>query len=95
MIMDMATATHIVQELNSILWGPYCLIPLLVGTGIYFTFKLRFVQIRLFFAAIRQVFAEKPAEFDPRKYLGPARDNMKKLYIHKIVNVLGSNGKAE
>ena len=46
-------------------------------------------------AAIRQVFAEKPAEFDPRKYLGPARDNMKKLYIHKIVNVLGSNGKAE
>ena len=54
--MDMATATHVVQELNSILWGPYCLIPLLVGTGIYFTFKLRFVQIRLFFAAIRQVF---------------------------------------
>ena len=45
-------------------------------------------------AAIRQVMAEKPAEFDPRKYLGPARDNMKKLYIHKIVNVLGSDGKA-
>ncbi len=35
-------------------------------------------------AAIREVFATKPAEFDPRKYLGPARDNMKKLYIHKI-----------
>jgi len=46
-------------------------------------------------AAIRVVFANKPAEFDPRKYLGPARDNMKKLYVHKIVNVLGSNGKAE
>ena len=45
-------------------------------------------------AAIRQVFAEKPAEFDPRKYLGPARDNMKKLYIHKIKEVLGSDGKA-
>lgn len=44
-------------------------------------------------AAIRRVFAEKPEEFDPRKYLGPARDNMKKLYIHKIVNVLGSDGK--
>lgn len=43
--------------------------------------------------AIRKVFVEKPAEFDPRKYLGPARDNMKKLYIHKIVNVLGSDGK--
>ena len=46
-------------------------------------------------AAIRRVFAEKPAEFDPRKYLGPARDNMEKLYRHKIVNVLGSKGKAE
>ena len=46
-------------------------------------------------AAIRQTFAEKPGEFDPRKYLGPARDNMKKMYTHKIVNVLGSNGKAE
>jgi fructose-bisphosphate aldolase class II len=44
-------------------------------------------------AAIRKTLAEKPAEFDPRKYLGPARDNMKKLYEHKIVNVLGSNGK--
>ena len=46
-------------------------------------------------AAVRQVFAEKPAEFDPRKYLGPARDNMEKLYKHKIINVLGSAGKAE
>ena len=45
-------------------------------------------------AAIRKVFHDKPGEFDPRKYLGPARDEMKKLYIHKIVNVLGSNGKA-
>ena len=44
-------------------------------------------------AAIRKVFAEKPAEFDPRKYLGPARDNMEKLYKHKILNVLGSNDK--
>lgn len=46
-------------------------------------------------AAVRQVFAEKPAEFDPRKYLGPARDNMEKLYKHKIINVLGSAGMAE
>jgi len=45
-------------------------------------------------AAIRKTLAEKPAEFDPRKYLGPARDNMKKLYVHKIVDVLGSDGKA-
>jgi fructose-bisphosphate aldolase, class II len=45
-------------------------------------------------AAIRKVFAEKPGEFDPRKYLGPARDSLKQLYIHKIKNVLGSIGKA-
>ena len=44
-------------------------------------------------AAIRKTFAEKPAEFDPRKYLGPARDNMEKLYKHKIINVLGSENK--
>ncbi|MCQ2307792.1 MAG: class II fructose-1,6-bisphosphate aldolase [Bacteroidales bacterium] len=42
-------------------------------------------------AAIRKTMAEKPAEFDPRKYLGPARDRMKELYMHKIINVLGSN----
>ncbi len=41
-------------------------------------------------AAIRDVFANKPAEFDPRKYLGPARDALKDLYKHKIENVLGS-----
>ena len=45
-------------------------------------------------AGIRKVFAEKPAEFDPRKYLGPARDRMKAMYTHKIVNVLGSKGHA-
>ena len=44
-------------------------------------------------AAIRKVFHDDPKEFDPRKYLGPARDEMKKLYMHKIINVLGSNGK--
>ncbi len=43
-------------------------------------------------AAVREVFANSPAEFDPRKYLGPARDSMKKLYKHKIENVLGSAG---
>lgn len=44
-------------------------------------------------AAVREVFAKKPAEFDPRKYLGPARDELKKLYMHKINNVLGSAGR--
>lgn len=41
-------------------------------------------------AAIRKVFATKPEEFDPRKYLGPARDELKKLYSYKNINVLGS-----
>jgi len=45
-------------------------------------------------AAVREVFANSPEEFDPRKYLGPARDELKKLYMHKTENVLGSAGKA-
>ena len=45
-------------------------------------------------ASIRETLALKPAEFDPRKYLGPARDNLKKLYMHKNKNVLGSADKA-
>ena len=46
-----------------------------------------------FTAAVRKVFNEKPGEFDPRKYCGPARDEMIKMYKHKIVEVLGSNNK--
>ena len=42
---------------------------------------------------IRKHFAEKPGDFDPRQYLTPARENMKKMYIHKIIEVLGSNDK--
>jgi fructose-bisphosphate aldolase class II len=45
-------------------------------------------------AMIRKVFAEKPGEFDPRKYLGPARDELKKMYAEKNKNVLGSAGHA-
>ena len=43
-------------------------------------------------AAIRKVFAEKPGEFDPRKYLGPAREELIKLITHKNKAVLGSAG---
>ena len=43
---------------------------------------------------IRKYLAEHPAEFDPRKYLGPARENIKQLVKHKIVDVLGCDGKA-
>jgi fructose-bisphosphate aldolase class II len=45
-------------------------------------------------ASIREVLATKPGEFDPRKYLGPARDELKKLYMNKNINVLGSAEKA-
>ncbi|GHU60479.1 fructose-bisphosphate aldolase [Bacteroidia bacterium] len=41
-------------------------------------------------AAVREVLALHPEEFDPRKYLGPARDSLKELYKHKLINVLGS-----
>ena len=46
-----------------------------------------------FTAAVRKTLAEKPGEFDPRKYCGPARDEMEKMYCHKIVEVLGSDNK--
>ncbi len=42
---------------------------------------------------IRKVLTEKPGEFDPRKYLGPAREALKQLVIHKNEKVLGSAGK--
>lgn len=45
-------------------------------------------------ASIRKTMAEKPGEFDPRKYLGPARDELKRMYMHKNKNVLGSAGQA-
>ncbi len=45
-------------------------------------------------AAIREFMVQKPAEFDPRKYLGPARESLKNLYMHKVKNVLGSDNKA-
>ncbi len=45
-------------------------------------------------AAVRKHLAENPSHFDPRQYLKPAREEMKEMYIEKIKNVLGSNGKA-
>ncbi|MCL2163937.1 MAG: class II fructose-1,6-bisphosphate aldolase [Oscillospiraceae bacterium] len=45
-------------------------------------------------ASIRKYFAENPSHFDPRQYLKPAREEIKKLVQHKITKVLGCNGKA-
>ncbi len=45
-------------------------------------------------AVVRKVIAEKPSEFDPRKYLGPAREELVKMIKYKNENVLGSAGKA-
>ncbi|MGI6727503.1 MAG: class II fructose-1,6-bisphosphate aldolase [Anaerovoracaceae bacterium] len=44
-------------------------------------------------AEIRRHFIEHPADFDPRKYLGPARDAIRKMVQHKIKNVLGASDK--
>lgn len=44
-------------------------------------------------ACIRQLFVENPSEFDPRKYLGPARTAIKDMVAHKMRNVLGCSGK--
>lgn len=48
--------TQYVSSINSVLWGVYGLIPLLVGAGIYFTWRFRFVQIRHFMHAVKYVF---------------------------------------
>ncbi len=45
-------------------------------------------------AGIRETMAKEPEAFDPRKYLAPGRDNIHELVKAKIVNVLGSDGKA-
>jgi len=45
-------------------------------------------------ANIRKYFNENPAHFDPRQYLTPARDAIKEMVKHKIINVLGCDGKA-
>ena len=44
-------------------------------------------------AEIRKYMVEHPADFDPRKYLGPARDAIKGMVAHKIKNVLGASNK--
>jgi len=46
-------------------------------------------------AKIREVFATKPAEFDPRNYLGPGRDAIVSMVGHKLKDVLNSAGKAD
>ena len=45
-------------------------------------------------AGIREHLAKHPEHFDPRQYLSPGRDNIKDLVKHKLINVLGCDGKA-
>ena len=45
-------------------------------------------------AAIRKVLVEQPAEFDPRKYLGPGREAIEEIVQNKIKNVFGCSGSA-
>jgi len=44
--------------------------------------------------SIRKYFAENPSHFDPRQYLSPARAAIKEVVKHKLINVLGCDGKA-
>ena len=46
----------LVGDVNSVLWGVFCLIPLLCGTGIFYTIRLRFVQVRKFGLALKILF---------------------------------------
>ncbi len=52
----MERLTALVTDVNSFLWGLYCLIPLLVGTGLYFTLRLGFIQLRHFGKGWRYIF---------------------------------------
>jgi fructose-bisphosphate aldolase class II len=45
-------------------------------------------------AGVREALAKQPSEFDPRKYLAPGRDNIRALVRHKLIHVLGCDGKA-
>ncbi len=45
-------------------------------------------------ASIRKHMAENPSHFDPRQYLGPARQAIEEVVAHKLINVLGCSGKA-
>ncbi len=53
LVTQMDFLNHLVGDINSVLWGVFCLIPLLCGTGIFYTVKLRFVQVRKFGLAAR------------------------------------------
>lgn len=48
-----------------------------------------------FTAALRKHFSENPSHFDPRQYLSPARASIQEMVKHKLINVLGSAGKAD
>ncbi|MDL0089521.1 alanine/glycine:cation symporter family protein [Campylobacter gastrosuis] len=52
----MESFTQIINDINGFIWGPYFLITLLLGTGIYFTFRLKLVQIFKFKIAYRRLF---------------------------------------
>lgn len=56
MVNFLDRATEIVGQISDFVWGPFFLIPLLCGTGLFFTLRLKFVQIRKFGAGWKQLF---------------------------------------
>ncbi|MDO5726855.1 MAG: sodium:alanine symporter family protein [Bowdeniella nasicola] len=53
---------QLLNEISAILWGPYTLIPLLLGTGVYLTIRLNLIQVRKFWSAFRLAFFDKSDE---------------------------------
>ena len=51
---------HLVSEINSVLWGVFCLIPLLCGTGIFYSIKLRSASPRVYCSAAPRFLASVP-----------------------------------
>lgn len=69
----------LVGDVNSVLWGVFCLIPLLCGTGIFYTIRLRFVQVRKFGLALKILFGGaslfgKRADQDRYEFVSGSRD---------------------
>ena len=52
------------------------------------------IWLRIPLASVREYLAQNPSHFDPRQYLKPGREAIKAMVTHKLINVLGCNGKA-
>ena len=56
------TLNDILSAISTFVWGPFLLIPLLLGTGLFLTIRLRGIQFRTLSRATRHAFVDKPEE---------------------------------